>query len=553
MRPQSHPLTVRRFSFLRFIASAAALVLGFAALCAALGFLFPPASPPPLTVSTVSPNSDAVRRLDAAMHAEWESRGVTPTPDADFHTLARRLSLSLTGAVPSLAEIRRLEATPADHRVEAWIDHLLEDGRTHAYLAERLARIYVGVEPGPFLVYRRRRLVNWLRDQLEMNRPYDELVRELVASTGIWTTSPAANFITVSVAEGREGGPDEVKLATRTSRAFLGVSLDCVQCHDDKFGDRWKQEDFHQLAAFFSQTEVALSGVWDNPEREYQTRLKGRREEEILPRAVPFAEELFPESGGPRERLAEWITHPENRSFSRAVANRAWALLFGRPLVTPIDDIPVDGPVPPVLDLLADEFVAADHDFRELIRLIARGTAFRRASTTGDPDRPVTLDEEEAWAAFPLTPLRTEQVAGSVIQAATIQGLDSSAHILRRIQRFGDTNDFVRRFGDHGENEFTEASGTIPQRLLLMNGELVHDRTQPNPLMNASSRIAFLAREPETAVANAFLAVLVRPPTPEEMAHFSPRIGRRPGPHRQRAMQDLFWTLINSTEFSWNR
>ena len=93
-----------------------------------------------------------------------------------------------------------------------------------------------------------------------------KLAHELIASGGIWTSEPAANFITVTIDQNdQQGGPDEIKLAARLTRAFLGVRIDCMQCHDDKFGDRWKQEDFHQLAAFFSEAEVAVSGVRDKP------------------------------------------------------------------------------------------------------------------------------------------------------------------------------------------------------------------------------------------------------------------------------------------------
>ena len=166
--------------------------------------------------------------------------GDAPAPAADRLTLARRLSLALTGSPPSLEEIRSLEKLPEDgDPIAFWLDHLFADRRYADYLAERFARAFVGVETGPFLVYRRRRLVTWLGDQLTANRPYDELVRDLISAEGLWTSQPETNFITVSVMQGK-GGPDEQKLAARSSRAFLGFSLDCVQCHDDKFGDRWK-------------------------------------------------------------------------------------------------------------------------------------------------------------------------------------------------------------------------------------------------------------------------------------------------------------------------
>ncbi len=497
--------------------------------------------------------AEDTNRLNQIFRSAWQEASLAPVPEADFYTLARRLSLSLTGAVPSLEEIRRLENTPEKDRLNAWLDHLFRDQRYTQYMAERLARVYVGVETGPFLVYRRRRMVNWIADQLTINRPYDAMARELIAARGIWTTSPAANFITVTNMQGKMNGPDEIKLAARTSRAFLGVSLDCVQCHDDKFGDRWKQQDFHQLAAFFAQSEIAINGVTDNPSRDYETRFRGKAVAEPVAMKVPFQSEIFTEKGAAREQLANWITHRENRSFSRAVANRVWAILFGKPLVTPIDDIPIDGPVPPALEQLADAFVSSDFDLRALFRIIANCEPFLRSSQSGDDSTPITGEQEKAWAAFPLTQLRPEQVAGSIIQAASIQALDSSSHIIKRLTRSNETREFVNRYGDKGESEFAEGSGTIPQRLILMNGKLVNERTEPNPIMNASTRIATLAKAPRQAVETSFLAVLTRLPSAEEAAWFQKDIETQKGDNRQRAVQDLYWALMNSTEFSWNR
>ena len=540
------------FSFSRFIVSALVLILVAAGISLLFAGLFRPNSAEAFPASPHEPSGSALDEINAVFEKEWSESGVEPVPRVDDLTLARRLSLGLIGAIPSLEELRRLERTPSEQRIDAWLDHLFSGQRYASYMAERLARVYVGVEGGPFLVYRRRRMVNWIADQLATNRPYDEMARDLISSKGIWTTSPAANFITVTSQDGGDG-PDEVKLAARTSRAFLGVSLDCMQCHDDKFGDRWKQKDFHQLAAFFSQSEVAVSGVWDNPNRDYKMKYRGQSEAEPVSMIVPFQQEILEEKGSPRDRLGRWITHSENRSFSRAVANRAWALLMGRPLVTPIDDIPIDSPAPPALDILAETFVESGHDLQALFRVIAHSKPFLRASRSDDSDKPVTLEQEKEWAAFPLTQLRPDQVSGSIVQASSVQALDSSSHILKRMTRYFETAEFVNRYGDKGENEFVEESGTIPQRLVLMNGKLVAERTAPNPVLNTTTRIGALAKRPVQAVETAFLAVLTRRPGEQEAQKLTELLKEKTGDARQRALQDIFWALINSTEFSWNR
>lgn len=538
------------------------LILGFAAVLAIFvgGTIFfaeflQAKKPESIDATSIPGQTRAkIGTVNAAFLEEWEKKGLTPTPEADIHTLARRLSLALTGAVPSLEELRALDQLPegADP-VQSWLDHLFEDPRYHSYFAERLARNFVGVESGPFLVYRRRRLVNWLADQLAENRPYDDLVRELVASEGVWTTNPATNFLTVTVVDGNKGGPDEEKLAARTSRAFLGISLDCMQCHDDKFGGHWKQEHFHELAAFYAQTDVQLTGIRETRSKDYKTHYLGEKEASVVTESVPYAPELLPEHGNRRTRLAHWITHEQNDAFSRAITNRVWALLTGRALHHPVDDIPLDGPFPAGMKELAGFFVGENHNLQALIRMVAASAPFRRDSRSADPDFPVTLEQEEAWAAFPITPLRPEQVAGSIIQASSLQAIDQDAHIIHKLRRFGETQDFVKRYGDQGENEFDEEAGTIPQRLLLMNGKLVSERTKPNPIMNSSTRLAHYAADEEQAIDAAFLAILTRHPNSVEKEHFLSQLEETYNKDRDYAMEDLFWALINSTEFSWNR
>ncbi|MFM1942351.1 MAG: hypothetical protein RI897_1333 [Verrucomicrobiota bacterium] len=495
----------------------------------------------------------AVGRVDRVFEEAWVGAGVETVSRASDLVLARRLSLALAGTVPSLEEVRALEARPEAERLAWWVEHLLADRRHADYLAERFARMMVGVEDGPFIVYRRHRLVSWLSDQLMLNRPYDDLVRELITAEGVWTLNPAANFLTVTVDQNNEEeGPDQVKLAGRVSKAFLGVRLDCVECHDDFLGDQWKQEDFHQMAAFFAEPEMSMTGVRDTVGREHRVRYRGEVEEQGVEAGVPFHGELLPGEGRLRERLAGWVTHPENRAFARAVVNRVWALMLGKPLLEPVDSIPLEGPFPVGMEELADDLITSGFDLRRLIRVIVASRVYQLDSCSGDAGGPVTKEQEEALAAFPLTRLRPEQIAGSVLQSSNLKTVDASSHVLVRVTRFFQQNDFVRRYGDAGENEFGQVGGTIPQRLVLMNGELVHERTKEDLVMNAATRIAALAPDAATAVETAYLAVLTRRPTPVEAGHFLQVFEAGDGQKRSELMEDLYWVLMNSTEFSWN-
>ncbi|MFO1063498.1 MAG: DUF1553 domain-containing protein [Pirellulales bacterium] len=389
--------------------------------------------------------------------------GLTAAPQADALTVCRRLSLALVGGTMSLEEIRALEEVPDDDKVRWWTAHLLDDRRWADYFAERISRACVGTNQGPFLLFRRRKFNAWLADQIQSGVGYDQIVREMVGSDGLWTDTPAVNFITATMDEARNGRADPVRLAARTSRAFLAMRIDCLQCHDDvlqktNFGTadepiEGTQKHFHSLASFYSGTrvaEAAFRGIMED-KQQYEYQFLGSEQTETVRPQVPFQSELLPDEGKPRRRLAQWLTHRENKQFARAAVNRVWALMFGTGLIEPVDDIPLVGDVPAMLDTLADDFIKHDYNLRRLVTLIASTDAFQRSSRA---DFEVTAAHEAAWAVYPLVQLRPDQIAGSIIQACRLTAVDDHASIFIQLKAFGDSNEFVKRFGDRGEDEF---------------------------------------------------------------------------------------------------
>ena len=296
-----------------------------------------------------------------------------------------------------------------------------------------------------------------------------------------------------------------------------------------------------------------MTGIQDTAEpHEFDIHATG--ETKAVEPAVPFAQELLPENGPIRQRLARWVTHEKNEAFARAAVNRIWALMAGRPLVEPVDDIPAHGPYPPALTLLAEDFAKHGHNLQRLIRAIAATKVYRldsRAAADAD-DTDIGPKHYAAWAAFPITRLRPEQVVGSVQQAASLTTIDYESHILIRMGRAGGESAFVNRYGDPGVDELEATSGTIPQRLLMLNGNLVQERTKVSLITSAATRIAKLAPDDATAVEVAYLAILTRRPTPEEQEHFVAQLAGKQGDDRSPVLTDLYWALINSTEFSWN-
>ena len=243
----------------------------------------------------------AVARVDASFREPWTANGVQPAPPTPELLQARRIALGLMGTVPSLEEVRQLEALPAGQRATWYLDHVLKDTRFHDYVAERLARAYVGTEDGPFLLFRRRRFVTWISEQVAANRPYDQLVRELIAGDGVWTDHPSTNFLTVTAQQDKGNQPNPVRLAGRVTRAFLGVRIDCAECHNHPFAP-WKQTDFQGLSAFFGQAKLGFRGIQDG-EGEYTVEDKKKELETARRREGPIRGGPLPRDGERRDRL----------------------------------------------------------------------------------------------------------------------------------------------------------------------------------------------------------------------------------------------------------
>jgi len=536
------------------------VVLGVFALCFA-------AVRPPQELQTTLTESVAVDRtlsgsvsaIDEFLETQWQTERLVPAAEAEEFQVLRRLALSLMGTVPSLEEVRQFEADEAPDRLERWTLRYLQDDRFADYFAERLARSFVGVEGGQFVIFRRDRFVAWLAEQLRQNTPYDQMIREMVASEGLWTGAPASNFITSAVAD---GNLDHNKLAARSARAFLGQSIDCAQCHDHPFNANLQQADFAGLAGQFGKVEVAALGVHEmamsDPEmkpekKEPKPNADEEADEPVPDPVVPFGEDWLPDDGTTRQKFAAWLTHAENRRFERAITNRVWGLMFGRPYIDPVDDMP-DPPAtdePDLLDVLGADFRQHGYDLRHLIQTIAASRTFRLESTHPTTDSDELAAVEETWAVFPLTRLRPEQIIGSIIQASWVQTVDQNSHLVVRFMRFTKENDFIKEYGDLGDQELDEQTGTIPQALLRMNSDVTREAIKSD-LMTTSGRVANMCRDDASIVDTAYLICFCRKPTPPERDHFLEQLSGVSKNEKNRVVEDLFWALFNSPEFSWN-
>ncbi len=487
-------------------------------------------------------------------------RGVT----VDDLTFLRRVSLDLTGRIPSVVEAREFLADAASDKRARAIDRLMSSPDFYRHLAVVFDVMLMerrGDKHVKSVEFRA-----WLQDFFQQKKPYNELVHSLLSADGTDEKQRAASAFFLE----REVEPN--LLTREIGRMFLGIDLQCAQCHDHPFDENWKQHHFEGVAAQFGQAETGGLGVFDKPDKMFEVddleaiNPEASEDDDIPQRevapAVPFGKEWLPAEGTAREQFAHWMTHPENRRFERAIVNRVWGLMFGRPFIAPVDDMPNPGESEAdhdVLDMIGRDFREHNYDLKRMILTIASTKPFRIQSVVelDNQSQADVSDEEllsmldESWAIFPMTRLRPEQIIGSMLQASSIQTIDQNSHLFTRFQRFTNERDFVNEYGDLGDQELVEQTGTIPQALLRMNSNMTRGAVESG-LFSACGRISNMSTTNEEVLEAAYFVCLTRKPSPEEREHFLEQLGEHTDDRRNPIVEDIFWTLFNSPEFSWN-
>jgi hypothetical protein len=478
--------------------------------------------------------------IDQQIESRLSSEGQQPAEPADDAEFLRRLYLDLHGVVPTREQAQRFGADPQPTKRARLIDALLASPRYGEYMAD-VWQAYLISPLADDQQARAERLRQWLAGQFN-TATWDRIASALLTATGKMEENPAVTYLI----EGRlpRSVPD---LTDLTSRYFMGVRLNCAQCHDHKFVN-WKQQDFWGMAAFFAQIQtpgrakqVYMLGVVDDPKLSLSVLRDAGAIDGFMPRAPTFLGGRQMPSGKETNRaaLAKWLTSPENPYFARAIVNRTWWRLFGRGIVQPVDDMHEANPPshPQLLDLLARRFIESGFDLKFLTRAIVLSRAYQRTSRTGDsPEKQATL-----FGRMSIKVLSAGQLYDSLEtifgQPAKTSGVDA---------RYGARREFTQFFGEDGDpNPITYRRG-IPHLLRQMNSGQFAGRN----LDALVGRLSTPDRAPEDVAADLFLTILSRRPTVDEQAQFRSYL-QKAGSARE-AYRELAWVLMMTSEFSLN-
>jgi hypothetical protein len=479
-------------------------------------------------------------RIDQRLAVRWAEAKVEPAGRADDAEFQRRVTLDLVGRIPSVAEARAFQADTAPDRRRRLVDHLLAQpgyaGCFARFWGQRWlpqgAAQFENLEP---------EFRDWLRECLRQNAPYDRMAREVLGGAAAAPGERGRGGGTLRLfLQANEFKPEN--LAASVSRVFLGVSLECAQCHDHPSA-AWKRAQFWDFAAFFA------GGPEDRP-----VGLLGLADPGTKRRAAPrFPDGAVPSAPGDpgraagRRVLADWMTDRHNPYFSRTAVNALWVHFFGLPLAESLDDLrePCPGGDPALLEDLGRAFAEHGFDLKFLVRALALSRAYQLTSA-GTADAP----EPRLFARAAVRPLSGDQLYDSLLTAT---GLDEEA--LAGPAEYGKPDAPPRQafLALFARGDGAPARRTILQALLLMNGPLTGQALD----LKGGRTLAAVAEAPFLTTAGKvetlYLAVLGRPPRPAERDRLVAYVeGGGPRRAARRALADVFWALLNSSEFGVN-
>jgi hypothetical protein len=508
--------------------------------------------------------------LDRLLDARHKADNVKPAPLIDDGAFLRRATLDLTGKLPGPSEVRAFVADSASDKRAKLVDRLLvsDDFARHRARFWRDVILSRATDNRIFVkLPRETALEEWLFAQFKANASWGYIARQLITSDGgLNLLEPkAGGDSAMLLAHTRDDGP--VERTNDTARIFLGINLQCAQCHDHP-DDVWKRQTFHEMAAFFGKLADRVR-VQQIPEKErrpgqpamnFQAYLASRpfgdyrmpdrdnakKTYAVQARFLTGEAPRAPGDRGRRKALAAYVTAKDNYYFAASFVNRVWGELMGQAFVTPVDNL---GPLQPALysDVLlglAVSFRAGDHDVKELYRLILNSQAYQRQVRMGESPG----DHVKFAGTYP-TRLRPEALWDSLVLALDLREfVPPGAGPFRR--RFLLSGQFKELFAFDPSAKPEDVEGSVPQALMLMNNRQINNQIRATGYTALARILRNNPKNPE-AIEQVYLRALGRSPTQREKQVCLEHIAGMG--ERGKAFEDILWSLINSAELRTKR
>ncbi len=484
--------------------------------------------------------------IDELVNQKLRTLRIHPSPLCSDEEFLRRVTIDIVGRLPEPAQHDAFLADDALDKRAAKIDQLLTAPDFAQLWAQKWAELLLvrtevnRVEYKPMFLY-----WQWLTEQVAADRPLDQMIHELLSSSGSTFQTPTTNFYQVD--------PDTKKIAENVAQSLLGIRIQCAHCHNHPF-DRWTMDDYYSFTAFFSQ--IARKRGEDYREWFVYNRNNGETKHpvsgQVMKPKVLGGEVPELQGRDRREVIADWIVSPKNPYFSVSVANRIWAHFLGTGIVDPVDDIRVSNPPsnPALFERLGQQLVDYQYDTRRLVRDICNSNTYQRSCDPNDSNlrdtanfaraQPRRIPAEVLLDCLAQTTGKTEKLPGLLPGARAIQIADGR-----------DGNYFLTTFGRAKRESVcaceTNAQPTLSQALHLLNGKAINTKIAQGGLVK---KWLNTGKTPSQVIDEIYVRCLSRRPTKKERDQLLAALPEKPAP--QRALQDVFWAVLNSREFLFN-
>lgn len=490
------------------------------------------------------PLPEVVADLDAALAEAWKEAGVSPAKNSKSAEFFRRASLDLTGVVPEEDMAASIGGRRSKAKRPRLVQGLLRSKNYANFMATRWANLLVGRSYLQRQNMQMRPLIRWLQQQFAANTSWDVVTRELISAEGRVDRNGAAEYIARYDRKSEE-------MAGNMMRVFQGQQVQCAQCHDHPYKDTWKQESFWGVAAFFGRVQQQrddnmIITISERTQGEVRMPgMPGQRRQTVEPKFIT-GESIDPDEGAfRRTELARIVTSDNNPWFVRATVNRVWTFFFGAGFTDP-DDL-AKPELPGVLAVLEADFRASGYDMRRLCELIVSSRAYQLTSTGPIKSK---VEQVEVFARAPLRTLTAEQLWWSFERATGLEATLTDMNMngeknAARQQHMNLRRRFFTTFGT--EEQGAQEAQSLTQALMLLNGPFTNDYlwANRNPLVKR-----LLEASDEGRVNSLFLRVLGRNATKGERRAL--RSGGQSSQEKSFHVQDIFWALLNSSEFTYN-
>lgn len=501
--------------------------------------------------------------VDKYTTAKWKQLGLAPSELCSDDQFIRRLSLDLTGTLPTPAQVKAFLDSSNPNKRKELVENLLNSPDYSYYFASKWAdilRVKRGGQQdrmrGTFAFH------GWIRDAVKNDMPYDQFAREILTATGDESETPPTVWY--------KSLTNPEQYVDDTAQVFLGLRLACAQCHHHPY-EKWSQDDYWGLASFFGKIgrkRMAVPGQQNqNPENQrlvvYTTRTGSVTNKRTNKPAEYKALDAKPlqmnEDDDPRASLADWMTARNNPFFPKAVANRYWAHFFNRGIVDPLDDMRVTNPPsnPELLQALSDDFVKNGFSLKNLIRNIVNSRTYQLSSVPNDWNK----SDKQNYARYYPKRLSAEVLFDAVCQVtdspAGFGGLPQDKFAPKRAIMLPDegyTSYFLDVFGRPQRISACECErvneANLAQALHLLNSDDIQ-----NKLSRQNGRADLLAKDtrPDAEkIDEMFVWAFSRKPTPQQRESALAHIAKH-SQNKKLAYENILWALLNTKEFMFNQ